>query len=33
MLSQNVVTNFEILSSGEIIIKLTKEFNTVSKSK
>ena len=32
ILSQNVVTNLDIISSDDIIIKLTNEFKTVSKS-
>jgi hypothetical protein len=32
ILSQNVVTNLVIFSGGDIIIKLNKEFNTISKS-
>ena len=32
MLSQKVVTSLDIFSSDEIIIKLTKELRTISKS-
>ena len=32
MLSQNVVTNLEILSVGEIMIKLSSELRTISSS-
>lgn len=32
MLSQNVVTSLDTFSSGEIIIKLSNEFMTISKS-
>ncbi len=33
ILSENVVTNFDIFSGGEMTIKLKIEFKTISKSK